>query len=222
MSNISVGIAADLLMPNVYERFKPLFGVASRKSLLTWTEVPSQFAEVLVVDQNTEQKVLQSDAPCVVVLGSSDYPELRNRPWVTRLKTNYTLADLIDVLDRAAVFMMDWKTRPTTSSAAPKVAVADPSYQLTSWIALAAPFNKPGCLKAMALMAREPVTLRQLCTTANLSVDAARELLVMLAERGVLKSLTQPTPVPRQATAPRVSGGLLTRLARWVMDGGKR
>ena len=45
-----VNWAAQLWTPAVQQRFDALFAVASRKSLSAWTQVPSEAAEVLILD----------------------------------------------------------------------------------------------------------------------------------------------------------------------------
>lgn len=227
MRTVSVDIAVDLPVSAVAERFHAMFCVAARKSLLSWREVPGQQADVLVIDQCCDRPGDQRLATCVMYVGNGDCSALQRSPWMTRLKPNYTLADLIDALDRAAVFMLDWKSRQVAAARgepapAPRQTRRESAYQLVSWVSPGAPFNTPQCVKAMALMSREPVTLRQLCHHAGLEVERARMLLVMLADRGVLQTAAESRPPKRPAPPPPVSRGLLSRLARWVMDGGAR
>jgi hypothetical protein len=230
MRNVTVGIGADMLMPAVYERFQSLFNVASRKSLLIWNEVTSDQAEVMVVDSSYSSMGLLPTAPCVVYVGPEPSELLTGRPWVTRLKQNYTVSDLIDVLDRAAVFLVDWKVRHggadrmIAASAADSTQRTTPAseaaYQLTSWVALGAPFNTGACTKALALLASQPVTIKQLCAHADIGVDNVSQLLVKLAELGMLKQAALiPAATATRAAAkqrPVVSRGLIQRFSRWL------
>ena len=230
MRDVSVGIAADLLMPSLYERFAHLFSVASRKSVLRWKEVSCFKAEVLLLDRSLGPQMLPVKAPCVICVGGAAPGPAANAPWVARLDANYTLADLIDVLDRAAVFLLDWRARQKSAAPAVGAAVAAApedaaryAYQLSTWVSMGAPFNSGGCVRALALLSREPVTLRQLCEHSGLERATAHALLAQLGRRGVLRSvpLAGAGGAAAPKARPRISGGLVQRLARWVRSGGR-
>ena len=152
------------------------------------------------------------------------------------------VSDLIDALDRAAVFLMDWSARQKIA-AAKAVAAAVPvpaapvaqapesedQFQLTSWVSLDAPYNTGACVRAMALLTRAPINLRQLCGHSGLDVDTARELIASLNRRGVLRHTAhKPVAVLASNAAQEqvnrgrpVRMGLVQRLTRWVRVGGR-
>ena len=171
----TAGISADLLTPNVRHRFVQLFGVAARKSVLPWKEVPRDRAQLVLVDQGMADVVSSlGNSPCVVTVGNVGGNLTGNASWAGRLEVNYTLSDLIDTLDRAAVFLLDWEARQKviarSARAQTQVADAAPAakqeylYQLKSWVSMGAPFNTGACIRALALLSREPISLAQLCT----------------------------------------------------------
>ena len=109
-----IGLAAELWSPLLKQRFEALFAVASRKSLRGWRQVPLVSAQVLVVDGNMPAPEAAGWMPCVVYVGGvpqGQHLERTQQRLATYLDMNFTLSDLIDMLDRAAVFLMDWTVR---------------------------------------------------------------------------------------------------------------
>ncbi|RYH63912.1 MAG: hypothetical protein EON54_07235 [Alcaligenaceae bacterium] len=150
------------------------------------------------------------------------------------------MADLIDVLDRAAVFLLDWQARqrkpvaPQTASGENGAQSSMPSppsdamtaertcYRLAAWVFLSAPFNSAGCLSALALLTRQPVTVRQLQQHSGLNAAIAVALLHELARRNVLQVSLPMRPIaiaPQPITkrnAPTVHQGFVRRLSHWL------
>lgn len=155
--------------------------------------------------------------------------------WTARLQSGYTLADLIDVLDRAAVFLMDWRARQKMTAASADTAWESPAaariafgashqrFQLSSWVSLGAPFRSGGNVRALALLTRAPVSLAQLCEHSGLAPAAAQALLAELSRRSVLRTETAAAAPDVRADRHRPAGhgGLVQRLARWVRGGGQ-
>lgn len=219
-------IAADFLTPESRQRFCALFSVAARKSITSWKEMPVTAALVLLLDHvDCGMPVGLATAPCMICIGDAGQQPLRNVPWVGQLRADYTLADLIDVLDRAAVFLLDWQARQRTlqaSRAAPAVpgAGAECAYQVTSWVALGPPFQTGAGMRAMALLTREPVTLGQLCEYSGMDMPLARSLLAVLELRQVLRTTVlaewaEWAEPPHRSQAPVPNPGLWGRLVWW-------
>ena len=232
---LTAGISAELLTPSVRHRFVQLFGVAARKSVLSWKEVPRDRSQLLMIDQGMADAISSlGSTPCVIAVGNVGSSLLANASWVGRLEVGYTLGDLIDVLDRAAVFLLDWEARQKVMAARAPAPVAEPQagaaakqeflYQLKAWVSMGAPFNNGACIRALALLSREPVSLGQLCTHSGLDFPTARSLLVELGQRGVLRGVALQEHRPSAVSRPRQpvhSNGLLGRLGRWIRGGGK-
>lgn len=260
-TNLKGDLATSLLAPALRTRFSELFGVAARKSFFAWRESPVAQAQVVVLDVSSNLLRLQPLPPCVIWIGREQPAARLPEAWVGRLAQDYTVADLIDILDRAAVFLMDWKVRqpaapvavavaaqppvvpPVTPVAAPArsfahstiqptapaaagtaaMAVAQGSrYRLGAWVFLGPPFDSSGCISALALLARQPVTAQQLHAHSGLAPAELAELLKELARRKVLQVIAPAqavAPSPAVAT-PRgpapVSKGLVRRLSHWI------
>ena len=231
---LTAGISADLLTPSAKQRFAQLFGVAARKSVLPWKEVPRDRAQMVVIDAVMAEAITTlGSAPCVVCIGNVRSDILENASWVGRLEVNYTLSDMIDTFDRAAVFLLDWEARQkimaSRNQVEEKAVQASTTkqeflYQLKSWVSMGAPFNTGASIRALALLSRQPVSLMQLCTHSGLDAAMARNLLVELGNRGVLRGIAmqdrRPAP-PQRPNQPVHSSGLLGRLGRWIRGGGK-
>ncbi len=263
-TNLKGELASGLLAPALRARFAELFGVAARKSVFAWRESPLQQAQVAVLDLSSNLMRLQPLPPCVIWVGV-DQPSARfPDAWVGRLAPNYTLSDLIDILDRAAVFLLDWKARqpmapvavavqapmassavippagparafahstiqpvaPAAAGTAAMAAAQGSRYRLGAWVFLGAPFDSAGCISALALLARQPVTAQQLHTHSGLAPAELAELLKELARRKVLQVIAPAQPVPASAAAASrgpapVRKGFVRRLSHWLSGAGR-
>ncbi len=116
-TNLKGELASGLLAPTLRPRFFELFGVASRKSVFAWQESELPQAQVAVLDGSSDLVRLRPVPPCVIWVGREQTTSSPRSAWVGRLSADYTLSDLIDILDRAAVFLLDWKVRQSTAAA---------------------------------------------------------------------------------------------------------
>ncbi len=259
MKHSIAGVAPDLLAPVYLNRFMALFNVAARKSLIQWTRANTGDAQLALLDASSQGEAVPASTPCVIYVGQTSpvTEKARNARWVSHLPAEFTVSDLIDALDRAAVFLMDWSARQKVSAAravaaattgvaavAPVIqtqeqlqeqtlaqaVAADEQFQLTSWVAMEAPFNTGACVRAMALLTRSPIDLRQLSSHSGLDMDTAKELIASLNRRGVLRMTAHnahvvAAPVQAQDAAAHraraVRPGLIQRLTRWVRVGGR-
>ena len=255
-TNLKGALAFGLLAPALRTRFLELFGVASRKSVFAWQESELPEAQVAVLDGSSDLMRLQPLPPCVIWVGRDHSPAAPRSAWVGRLAPDYTLSDLIDILDRAAVFLLDWKARQpapapllvgkadgevagaasrSSSAHAPgasdSVAPAVPAkatmaaatqgtrYRLASWVFLGAPFDGSGCISALALLARQPVTASQLQVHSGLTAMDVRALLQELAHRKVLQVIASPAkaaPLVVPTARPTAPLGFVQRLSHWL------
>lgn len=226
--NLKGQLAYSLLAQASRARFSELFGVASRKSIFAWQESEWPEAEVVVLDEASTPPPLPSPPPCVIWVGPQQ-PAALSSAWSGRLAQNYTVSDLIDTLDRAAVFLMDWRARQAARTSPPAVAAStaapvDPApdgcYRLTSWVFLGEPFDSAQCLNALALLSRQPVTPRQLQDHSGLGPAMVTDLLQELERRQVLQVSAPAPAVPNPPTASQggapLRGGLVQRLTQWL------
>ena len=235
-TNLKGEIASTLLEPAFRARFSQLFGVASRKSVFAWHESAVPQAQVVMLDAHSDMRSLVSPLPCIIWVGAEAAGSSAPRSaWSGRLAANYTVSDLIDILDRAAVFLLDWKARQPAAAAAAGFSTSQfapssfadsvvhsvaPStaatpgqegrrYRLRSWIFLSAPFDGAECIAAMALLARQPVTQQQLQAHSGLSAVQAVDLLQELARRSVLQVISPAaaaTPSAPSSSQPAGKG----------------
>jgi len=126
-TNLRGDLATSLLAPALRTRFSELFGVAARKSVFAWRESPLAQAQVAMLDVSSNLMRLQPMPPCVIWVGHEQPGARFAQTWVGRLPQDYTVADLIDILDRAAVFLLDWKARQNAAPIAVAVQAAPPA-----------------------------------------------------------------------------------------------
>lgn len=239
-----IGLAAELWSPLLRERFEALFAVASRKSLRGWRQVPLVSAQVLVVDGSLPVPEAAVWMPCVVYVGGvpqGQHLERTQQRLATYLDMNFTLSDLIDMLDRAAVFLMDWTVRQQVASSQTLVHALDDlqqqggdcryRFQLKAWVALPAPWNSSECLRALAMLCRGPMEVAVLCEHSGMEARAVAQLLRHPRLRSLLECSLRPAreddlpPLRRsRAQAPATVGGLprqwVQKLTGWIRRGG--
>lgn len=236
-----VNWAAQLWTPAVQQRFDALFAVASRKSLSAWTQVPSEAAEVLILDGAMP---MQDDKafPCVVYVGGDASLQPLGRSsqgWAAHLDVEFTLSDLIDMLDRAAVFLMDWKARQM--KAAPLTlqrAMSDLQergmgcphrFQLKSWVVLPGAANTAQNLRALALLSRGPIAVQSLSEHSGVELPQLVALLSLPQVQAALRCSPQAVDVSRPqgttdtttAAAASITRQWVQKLTGWITRGGR-
>ena len=236
-----VNWAAQLWTPAVQQRFDALFAVASRKSLSAWTQVPSEAAEVLILDGAMP---MQDDKafPCVVYVGGDASLQPLGRSsqgWAAHLDVEFTLSDLIDMLDRAAVFLMDWRARHRTDAPLSlqralqelqQQGVDCPHrFQIKSWVALPGSANSAQNLRVLALLARGPIDARSLAEHAGIEMPQLSTLLSLPQIQAVLRCSLRGSEEPSAAQksiaqkqpAASVTRQWLSKLTGWITRGGR-
>lgn len=229
-----IGLAAELWSASLKQRFEELFPVAARRSLCDWRQVPLASAQVLVVDGSLPVPEAAVWMPCVVYVGGAPQERSLERSpqrWATYLEVDFTLADLTDMLDRAAVFLMDWQVRQQmATSRALEQALGDLQrkgvacsyrFQLGAWVSLPAPWNRAECQRALAMLCRGPLEVSRLCEHSGMEPEAVVQLLMQPRLRSLLHCS------PRPPRGGRAAAGVLPadrswaqKLAGWVRRGG--
>ncbi|WP_218242110.1 hypothetical protein [Comamonas fluminis] len=236
-----VSWAAQLWTPAVQQRFEALFAVASRKSLSGWRQVSSDSAEVLILDGSVPTAAPDAKtSPCVVYVGGEASAQPLGRSsqgWAAHLDVEFTLSDLIDMLDRAAVFLMDWKARQKAAVVLTlQRAMADLKeqglncphrFQLKSWVALPGSANTAENMRALALMSRGPIAAQSLSDHSGMEVPQLISLLSLPQVQAVLRcSLKTAEASKSQATknttpATSVTRQWVQKLTGWITRGGR-
>jgi hypothetical protein len=209
-------IADGLLAPATRQRFQQLFEVAGRKSMFAWSPVPSDIADVVIVDDSVLPHSLVPETTCFVCVGDSAHRIPESSPWMVRLAPDYSVSDLMNALDRAGVFLMDWRARKASAamkSTQPVVEVQ--MYRLRSWVSLSAPFNDRTSQRALALLSQKALSVDQLCLHSGMTPANAKELLRELQRQ---QALLVTSSSERAAAAPR---RIASNVQRWRV-GAKR
>ena len=236
-----VRLATELWTPEVRQRFEQLFAVASRKSLSQWRQVTRNSAEVLILEGAVQPQSQESaNAPCVVYVGgeASTQPLGRSsQGWAAHLDVDFTLSDLIDMLDRAAVFLMDWKARQKASMVLTlQRAMADLQqqgfdcphrFQLKSWVALHGASNTAQNMRVLALLSRGPIEVRSLSEHAGIELPQLISLMSLPQVQAVLRcSLKSTEAVANRNTEKKQAASSAPRqwvqkLTGWITRGGR-
>lgn len=218
-------IADSLLAPATRQRFQQLFEVAGRRSMFAWSPVPSEIADVVIVDDSVMPHSLVPDTACFVCVGDSANRVPESAASIVRLAPDYSVSDLMNALDRAGVFLMDWRARKASAamkSSQPMVEVQ--LYRLRSWVSMGAPFNDRTSQRALALLSQKALSVDQLCLHSGMTPASAKELLRELQRQQAL--VVTVAAERTAAAAPRriatnVQPSLVQRLSRWLV-GAKR
>lgn len=138
------------------------------------------------------------------------------------LQSDFTVGQLLDVLDLAAIWLLDQRSRVATKSITPQ---DDDGllYKLLQWPPVSTQFNGPCELRALALLVSRPVSLAALCAHSGLELSRARDLIT---ELWLLNLLDVTDELGHQVDVLSGSRSLRHRLMgkmlRWVSSGSRR
>jgi len=104
-------ITFEMLTQASHEDFWQKFAAAQTKTVFAWEKTQIFDAEVVLFDHASNITDSGIFPPCVVWVGWEGPPSQVGIEWAGCLTANYTVAQIVDVLDRAAAFLMDWKAR---------------------------------------------------------------------------------------------------------------
>lgn len=237
-----VSLAAELWTPTVQQRFEALFAVAARKSLSGWRQVSRHSAEVLVLEGGASQISMDEvKATCVVYVGGEAAMQPLGRSsqgWAAHLDVDFTLSDLIDMLDRAAVFLMDWKARQKPSGTLSLQRALEElqhqgldclhRFQLRAWVTLPGSSNTAQNMRVLALLSRGPIDVRAISEHSGVALPQLLTLLSLPPVQAVLRcslpGIQEPTAAPKSAKpqpAKSVTRQWVSKLTGWITRGGR-
>lgn len=218
---------AALLPPDIRTRFQSIFKVAERRSVVAWKESTLDDAELLVVDH--EPPALPGDGPtCTIFVGLPAVAHAGAQTQMQRrfqLAPDFTVNQLRDTLDRAAVWLLDMRSQSEMhadeAEAQPPRQAEDTQYKLRCWATLGPNFAAPGYTRAAALLTREPLSLERLCEYSGLSKAHGRDLLQELKRLGVLQVMerTEKTATTSPSVPGNTGNGFFSKLSRWLRQG---
>jgi hypothetical protein len=208
-------IRVQLHSQQTRERFEHLLVIAGSRSIFAWSSLADAIADVVVVDDAVLLEVQPTSATCTIYVGNNPAHIPRSSPWSLGLPPDYSIADLTDALDRAAVFLMDWRARAQSNWQ--QRLPDDRFYRLGAWVLMGPPFHSREHKRALTLLTYHSLTLDELCLRSDLNTKEARALLSELQRHRAIVITPPPPRGPRDliARTGTVFPGLALRLKRW-------
>lgn len=227
----------ELLSAKLQERFRSLLSVAEKRTVFTWAEAPLRTAQVVFFeDHQALPAELTPGAPVFLALvgAAGEVAQVRaaNKE-AFHLELDFRVTQLADLLDRAAVRLLDVRGALAATPAAAAETTRVESFKLRRWMVLGPPFTTHRHMSAMALVSREAVTIDALCSHTGLAPQEARSLMAELAKHeAITSSFVEVPPAPaaaasdvasvstvnagNAANASRRPDGLFNKLSRWL------
>ena len=206
-------ISAALLSDALRTRFLAMLDVAARRSIVAWELTDGATADVVLHER------IGADDSLTVPIYISDKPLQHGDVNLLRLDHEFRLSALIDVLDLAAVRVMNRREQSARMAFA-MAPQPDMRYRLKHWVFLGG--NRAGAnyIRVLAAMSREAVSRQWILQKGGLSDAQTDSLLAELQLRGALISEAPAVSVRERATSTPASRGFVSRLKRWI--GGSR
>lgn len=176
-------------------RYELLMQLADEKTVFRWLQSDLRFASVALLDSSAplSQQALPANCLCIWVSASPDHHVAKGD---MILPVNFRLPDLINVLDRAALRILDMKpdkVGPDNSS--------DPlfqsTYRISRWISLEHDFSTVNFQKILAVMTKQAIDWQWLLVYGGLSERDAYLFLDELRRNDVLVELSK-LPLPQE------------------------
>ncbi|RYF82309.1 MAG: hypothetical protein EOO29_07520 [Comamonadaceae bacterium] len=206
-------ISAALLPPELRTRFLAMLEVAARRSIVAWELVDGAAADVVLRER------LGADDGRTVPIYISHSPLQHADVNLLRLAPDFRLSGLMDVLDLAAVRVMNRREQSArdTVTLPPQ---PDMRYRLKHWVFLGS--NRAGAnyMRVLAAMSRDAISRQWMLQKGGLDDGQADSLLAELQLRGALISEAPAMAAPERASTTPASRGFVSRLKRWI--GGSR
>lgn len=209
-----------LLSEETLERFTTLFGVVSRRAVISWQEAHLSSADLIIVDSTLG--AVQIDLPaCTVFVGAPPLGVhtrgLKKRDFI--ISTDFTILQLLDTLDRVAVWLLEVRSQDTVKLQTAMNATSS-TYRLRRWAVLPAQFSTLGYTRAMAMLTREAMTVVSLSKRSGLSEQQTRGLVEELVRQDALHIELTSRRDYRKASRPwSGTGGLIGKFASWLQHG---
>lgn len=214
-----------LLSAQLQERFHSLFTVVEKRTIFSWVEAPIATAQVVVTDDKNAT-LPATASPCLAFVGSRiDAEGLKpGFKHIFQIEPSFTVSQLLDVLDRAAVRLLDSR-HATLQAPAPAREASIARYKLKRWVVLSKDFASASYTTAVALLTRGHVTLEAICAHTGLAFEEARALIAELDSQGALlisdeapAAALPETPAQSKAdsSADKGQNGMFGKLARWL------
>lgn len=206
-------ISTALLPAALRTRFLAMLEVAARRSIVAW-----ELAEGACADVVLRERLGNDDSRSVpIYISDTRLPHADVN--LLRLDQEFRLSALMDVLDLAAVRVMNRREQSA------RVAVVMPPqpdmrYRLKHWVFLGGSRAGANYMRVLAAMSREAVSRQWMLHKGGLNDSQVDSLLAELQLRGALISELPAAAVRARPTSTPASIGFVSRLKRWI--GGNR
>ncbi|WP_143036241.1 hypothetical protein [Collimonas sp. OK242] len=177
-------ISLRYLAEKEFLRYDLLMQLADGKTVFKWIPSDLKRASVALLDMQifNAREALPANCVCIWISESASYP---GRKGDMTLPLNFSLSDLVNALDRAALRLLDMKTIGDSPDMD-----ADPfsqkNYRISKWISLEHDFSTVRFKKILAVMTKQTVNWRWLLTYGGLTERDAYLFLDELKKKSVL------------------------------------
>jgi hypothetical protein len=165
-------------------RYELMMPIANEKTVFRWLPSDSRVASVALLDPSVFNplETLPANCICIWVAASPDHPAGKGD---MTLPAKFRLSDLINVLDRAALRILDMKTG-TSGMGDASDPLSQRTYRISRWISLEHDFSAVNFQKILAVMTKQSVDWRWLLVYGGLSERDAYLFLDELRKKEVL------------------------------------
>lgn len=177
-------ISVSHLAEKEFLRYELLMQIANERTVFRWITSDLKFASVALLDPSVfdPREMLPANCICIWISESPDHPPGRGN---MSLPLNFRLQDLINVLDRAALRILDLKIEQIGTHEVSDF-VSQRIYRISRWINLGHDFSPIRFQKILAVMTKQSVSWHWLLTYGGLTERDAYMFLDELRKKEVL------------------------------------
>ncbi|RYF69127.1 MAG: hypothetical protein EOO29_33965 [Comamonadaceae bacterium] len=202
----TLSISAARLPAGLRARFLAMLEAASGRGIVDWKLADGMAADVVLV----ERQAPAGSQAITICLGDAPAMQAMNS---LRLQTGFSPGALMDVLDLAALRVMDVHTEEARAAVAMPVQ-PEARYRLKHWVFLGGSCATPQHKRVLATMSRQAVSRQWMLHSGGLSEAQADFLLAELQLRGALTRDTSGKVAHANARGTSASRGLMARFLR--------
>lgn len=212
-------ICTNYLAERELLRYEVIMQIVRKKTVFEWVLSDPKMASVALLEPSNfvDHRKLPADCICIWI-GAADIHSKRKEDLT--LSANFGLGELINVLDRAALRVLDLKS--SKSNSIDSLHRSKKTYCISKWINLPQNFFTTRFQKILVLMTKRKINWDWLLTDGGLTEREAFLFLDELRKHGVLvEQHIEPiasTSAKEVFVEPRVIGGssLVKKITQWL------
>ncbi|MQR02459.1 hypothetical protein [Glaciimonas soli] len=176
-------ICTSYLAPKELLRYVVMMQVARKQTIFDWTSSDQKVATVALLEPMTfhDRKILPAGCICIWISRPDTCPECEED---LTLPDNFRVGELVNVLDQAALRLLELKAVKTDSASAHQI--ANKNYRISRWINLQQSFFSIRFQKILVVMTKKAIGFDWLLSDGGLSEQEAFSFLDELRKYGVL------------------------------------